>query len=50
MQIHTEWSNRPASFVIDRQGIIRFAHRAKTFNDRPKADDLLDELGTLRRE
>lgn len=24
---HTEWSNRPASFVIDRSGIIRLAHR-----------------------
>lgn len=42
MRIHVEWSNRPATFVIDQQGILRFAHRAETFGDRPKADEILD--------
>jgi peroxiredoxin len=50
MQIHTEWSNRPASFVIDRDGVIRFAHRAKSYSDRPTADELLQELGKLKPE
>jgi peroxiredoxin len=45
MQIHTEWSNRPASFVIDRDGMIRFGHRAKSYGDRPTPDELLKELG-----
>jgi peroxiredoxin len=48
MQIHTEWSNRPASFVIDHQGIIRFAHRAKSYSDRPTPEALLKELAKLK--
>jgi len=48
MRIHTEWSNRPAVFVIDRTGVIRSAHRAKTFDDRPTPVDLLGELAKLR--
>lgn len=47
MKIHTEWSNRPATFIIDRDGIIRFAHGAKTYGDRPKTQDLLDVLAQL---
>jgi peroxiredoxin len=47
MQIHTEWSNRPSSFVIDREGIIRFAHRAQSYSDRPTPDALLKDLAKL---
>ncbi|MBI1914383.1 MAG: redoxin domain-containing protein [Planctomycetes bacterium] len=47
MNVHTEWSNRPATFVIDREGIIRYERRGKTFGDRPKPDDLLKELDKL---
>jgi peroxiredoxin len=48
MQIHTEWSNRPASFVIDRDGMICFAHRAKSYGDRPTPEALLKELAKLK--
>jgi len=48
MQIHTEWSNRPAIFVIDRRGVIRSDHRAKSFDDRPAPDVLLRELAKLK--
>jgi peroxiredoxin len=48
MQIHTAWSNRPAVFVIDRRGIIRFAHRAKSFNDRPTPAAILKDLAKLK--
>lgn len=48
MRIHTEWSNRPAVFVIDREGVIRTTHRAKAFDDRPAPTDLLGELAKLR--
>ena len=41
MRIHTEISNRPATFVIDRQGVIRYQRRAETFNDRPKPREIL---------
>ena len=44
MRIHTELSNRPATFVIDRAGVIRYERRAKTFADRPTAKFLLEEV------
>jgi peroxiredoxin len=47
MRIHTEWSNRPATFVIDRQGILRYARQANTFGDRPTPDEVLSELKKL---
>lgn len=47
MRIHTEWSNRPATFVIDRQGVIRYERRATTYADRPKVPELLAELDKL---
>jgi len=47
MRIHTELSNRPATFIIDRDGLLRYAHRAKTYADRPTAADILDELENL---
>ena len=47
MRIHTEWSNRPATFIIDRQGILRYERRAKTFGDRPTPDEILEQLEKL---
>lgn len=48
MRIHTEWSNRPATFIIDQQGIIRFAHPGTSFGDRPKVDDIVNEVRKLK--
>ncbi len=47
MQIHTEWSNRPAVFLIDREGILQVAHRGKTFGDRPTPDTILQQLNQI---
>lgn len=47
MNIHTEWSNRPATFLIDKAGVIRFERRGQTFSDRPKPADLLREIDGL---
>ena len=47
MRIHVEISNRPATFIIDRQGILRYARRGKTFSDRPKPSKILAELKKL---
>jgi peroxiredoxin len=44
MRIHTEWSNRPATFIIDRDGIVQLAHRGQRFNDRPRVDDIIKQL------
>lgn len=48
MRIHTEWSNRPATFIIDRDGTLRYARRAQTFRDRPSASEILGELAKLK--
>lgn len=48
MRIHTEISNRPATFIIDKEGVIRYARKAKTFADRPSVDDMLAEIKKLR--
>ena len=37
MRIHTELSNRPATFIIDKSGILRDEKRAETYSDRPQA-------------
>ncbi len=49
MNVHTEWSNRPATFVIDKQGVIRYERRGKTYSDRPSPEELLRELDHLNR-
>lgn len=47
MRIHTELSNRPATFVVDREGVIRYERRGTSFFDRPKVDEILSELKKL---
>lgn len=47
MRIHTEWSNRPATFVIDRSGIIRHARRGTTYSDRPGPAKILEVVRGL---
>ena len=47
MWIHTEISARSATFLIDRDGTLRYARRAKTFNDRPTPDEIIAELKKL---
>lgn len=47
MRIHTELSNRPATFIIDRSGVIRYVRRATGFADRPSPGEILAELKKL---
>jgi peroxiredoxin len=47
MNIHTEWANRPATFIIDREGVIRYERRATAYNDRPSPADILKQLDQL---
>lgn len=42
--VHNEWVNSPSVFVIDRRGIVTFAHAGKSFSDRPSADAVLEEV------
>jgi peroxiredoxin len=48
MSVHVELANRPGAFIIDRDGILRFAYRGATYSDRYYADDLLEELAVIR--
>lgn len=48
MRIHTEVSNRPATFIIDKSGVLRYAKRARAFNDRPSPRQLLDEVKKIQ--
>jgi peroxiredoxin len=47
MRIHTELSNRPATFIIDKAGVIRYARRATTYSDRPSPAQIAEELKKL---
>ena len=47
MRIHVERSNRPATFIIDKEGIVRFAQRAERFNDRPTPKKINEVLKSL---
>lgn len=47
MRVHTELSSRPATFIIDVEGLIRYARRGTTFSDRPTVEELLQELDRL---
>lgn len=49
MRIHTEWSNRPATFVIDREGILRFAKRGEKYSDRPGVGKVREVLAGLQK-
>lgn len=47
MRVHREISNRPATFIVDREGILRYAHRGKTYGNRPVASHIKAELRKL---
>ncbi len=49
MRQHTEWSNRPATFLIDREGVIRYVHRGKNYGNRLRPEEVLQELDNLIR-
>lgn len=44
MRIHTELSNRPSTFLIDKKGVLRYAKRGISFADRPKPAEIVREL------
>ena len=48
MRIHVEESTRPATFIVDKAGVVRFAKRAESFSDRPSPKEILREVDKLR--
>src|SRR5262249_61815300 len=44
MNIHTEWSNRPATFIIDKDDVNRYERRGENLFGRPQKKEVLHEL------
>lgn len=42
--VHAEWINRPATFVIDEEGIVRMAYVGTFWGDRPSIPDVLEMI------
>ncbi len=40
--VHAEWINRPATVIIDKEGIVRLAYRGTYWGDRPKIEEILE--------
>lgn len=50
MQIHTDVSNTPGTFLIDKQGVLQWAHIGqgkKNYRDRPTAAQILIQVKEL---
>ena len=47
MRVHVEVSNRPATFIVDKKGVLQYARRGTSFADRPQPEEILDELRKL---
>ena len=47
MRIHTEVRNRPATFVIDKRGMICYVRRVQSLGDQPTPDEVVAELQKL---
>ena len=44
-----DYRQMPGTFVIDRAGIVRYAHRNRDVADNPPNDEILDVLAAMRR-
>lgn len=42
--VHSEWINRPATVIVDKEGIVRFAYAGTFWGDRPSIKETLDML------
>ncbi len=43
-----DWRQMPGTFVIDRSGVIRYAHRNSDVADNPPNDAILEAIASLR--
>ncbi len=48
--VHSEWINRPATVIVDKEGIVRFAYAGTFWGDRPSIKETLDMLRSRRFE
>jgi peroxiredoxin len=45
-----EWADRPAVFLIDREGVLRFAYLSESYDDRLDVKDLLAEQARMHEQ
>jgi len=48
--VHAEWVNRPSTFIVDAEGILRFAYAGTFWGDRPSIQETLDMVVSDRFE
>ncbi len=48
--VHSVWINRPATVIVDKDGIVRFAYAGTFWGDRPSIKETLDMLRSRRFE
>ena len=46
--VHDEWINRPATIVVDKGGVVRFAYYGTYWGDRPSIKQTLEMIKTDR--
>lgn len=44
--VNAEWINRPATVIVDKDGIVRFAYYGTFWGDRPSIQQTLDMIRT----
>ncbi len=42
--VHAEWINRPATVIVDKEGIVRLAYHGTYWGDRPSIREILDMI------
>ena len=48
LNVHAEWVNRPAVFIVDKSGVIRYMQIGKSFKDRATPEELLEILKEMK--
>lgn len=48
LMVHNEWVNLPAAFVVNKAGLLKYAHIGESFSDRATSVELLRVLDELQ--
>ena len=48
MRVHVEVSNRPATFIVDKDGVLQYARLGDNYGDRPKPDEVVERVIKLQ--
>ncbi len=48
MRVHVEVSNRPATFIVDKSGVLQYARLGDSYGDRPTPDEIVERVMKLQ--